>query len=157
MESLGVIPKVDEPILWCAGIGDGVNEGELHICIDLKLLNGSVFQEVYPLPTVDDTLAQPSGAKFFSKLDTNSGFRQIPHSRKSRPLTTFITPFGRYWFNKMPFGISSAPEHFHKLGNVENPFRPLSDDKTKSPRDKLSFRCIVCHHLPSFGRVLLVL
>ena len=48
------------------------------------------------------------------KLDANSGFWQIPLSRKSRPLTTFITPFGRYWFNKMPIGISSAPEHFQK-------------------------------------------
>ena len=42
MESLGVIPKVDEPILWCTGIGDGANERELHICIDLKLLNSSL-------------------------------------------------------------------------------------------------------------------
>ena len=37
------------------------------------------------------------------------GFWQIHLSRKSRPLT-----FGRYWFNKMPFGISSAPKHFQK-------------------------------------------
>ena len=26
----------------------------------------------------------------------------------------FVTPFGRYCFNKLPFGISSAPEHFQK-------------------------------------------
>ena len=55
-------------------------------------------------------LAQLAGAKVFSKLDANSGFWQIPLSQSSRLLTTFITPMGRYCFNKLPFGISSAPE-----------------------------------------------
>ena len=32
-------------------------------------------------------------------------------------MTTFLTPFGRFYFNKMPFGISSAPEHFQKRMN----------------------------------------
>ena len=63
---------------------------------------------------MDDTLAQLSGAKVFRKLDANSGFWQIPLAKESQPLTTFLTPFGRYCFNKMPFGISSAPEHFQK-------------------------------------------
>ena len=82
--------------------------------MDLKPLNESVLREVHPLPKVDETLAQLSGAVVFSKLDTNSGFWQIPLARKSRLLTTLITPFGSYCFNKMPFGISSAPEHFQK-------------------------------------------
>ena len=61
-------------------------------------------------------MAQLTGAKVFSKLDANSGFCQIPLAEKSRHLTTFITPFGRFCFNKMPFGIS-APEHFQKRMN----------------------------------------
>jgi len=72
------------------------------------------MREVYPLPKVDETLAQLSGATVFSRLDANSGFWQIPLSVDSRLLTTFITPFGHYCFNKLPFGISSAPEHFQK-------------------------------------------
>ena len=63
---------------------------------------------------MDDTLAQLAGAKLFSKLNANSGFWQIPLSPASRLLTTFITPSGRYCFNKLPFGISSTPEHFQK-------------------------------------------
>ena len=66
------------------------------------------------MPKVDETLAQLAGARLFSKLDANSGFWQIPLSETSRHLTTFLTPFGRYCFNKLPFGISSAPEHFQK-------------------------------------------
>ena len=53
----------------------------------------------------------------FSKLDANSGFWQIPLTPNSRPLTTFLTPFGRYCFNKLPFGISSAPELFQRRMN----------------------------------------
>ena len=37
---------------------------------------------------------------------------QIPLAADSQSLTTFVTPFRRFCFNKLPFGISSAPEHF---------------------------------------------
>ena len=50
----------------------------------------------------------------FSKIDANSGFWQIPLDKQSALLTTFITPFGRYHFNRLPFGITSAPEHFQR-------------------------------------------
>ena len=94
--------------LWCKN-----KSGKVRICVDLiiKPLNQ---REVHPLLKVDETLAQLSGARYFTKLDVNSGFWQIPLAQESRLLTTFITPFGRYCFNKLPFGISSAPEHFQR-------------------------------------------
>ena len=88
--------------------------GEVRICVDLKALNENVLRETHPIPKVDDTLAQFTGAAVFSKLDINSGFWQIPLSDQSKLLTNFITPFGRYAFNKLPFGIASAPELFQK-------------------------------------------
>ena len=50
----------------------------------------------------------------FSKLDANSGFRQIKLASESRPLTTFITPWAHFCFNVLPFGISSGSEKFQK-------------------------------------------
>ena len=91
--------------------------GAVRICVDLKPLNQSILREVHPIPKVDDTLAQLSSATVFSKLDANSGFWQIPLAPESRPLTTFLTPFGRYCFNKLPFGITSAPELFQRRMN----------------------------------------
>ena len=115
MEKLGVISKVDKPTLWCAGmVVVPKKSGDVRICVDLKPLNESVLRETHPLPGVDETLAQLTGATVMSKLDANSGFWQIPLAKNCRELTTFITPFGRYCFNKLPFGISSAPEHFQK-------------------------------------------
>jgi len=84
----------------------------------LKPLNEGVLREFHPLPKVEETLAQLTGATIFSTLDVNSGFWQIPLARKSKLLTTFITPFGRYYFNKLHFGISSAPELFQKRMNT---------------------------------------
>ena len=113
MEEMGIISSVDEPTQWCSGmVVVPKANGSIRICVDLGRLNESVMREVYPLPSVDETLAQLAGAKVFSKLDANSGFWQIPLASASRLLTTFITPFGRFCFNKLPFGISSAPEHF---------------------------------------------
>lgn len=115
MEKLGVISKVDDPTPWCTGmVVVPKPSGAVRICVDLKPLNESVLWEVHPIPKVDETLAQLAGATIFSKLDANSGFWQIPLAEESKPLTTFLTPEGRYCFNKLPFGISSAPEVFQK-------------------------------------------
>ena len=114
-DELNRISKVSQPTPWCAGmVVVPKQNGKVCNCVDLKPLNHSVLREVHPLPKVDETLARLSGAKIFSKLDANSGFWQIPLSPSSRLLTTFITPTGRYCFNKLPFGISSAPEHFQR-------------------------------------------
>ena len=115
MESMGVISRVNQPTEWCAGmVVVPKASGKVRICVDLTKLNESVRRERHPLPAVDQILAQLTGAKFFSKLDANSGFWQIPLDPASSLLTTFITPFGRYCFHRLPFGISSAPEHFQR-------------------------------------------
>ena len=108
MEQIQIISKVDEPTEWCAGMV------VVPKAVDLTNVNESILREFHALPSVDHNLAQLSGATVFSKLDANSGFWQIGPSPKSAKLTTFITPFGRFCFNRLPFGISSAPEHFQK-------------------------------------------
>ena len=115
MELMGVIKRVEEPTEGCAGMVEVPRKnGKVRICVDLIRLNQSVKRERHPLPAADQVLAQIAGAKIMSKVDANSGFWQIPLSRESALLTTFITPYGHYCFYRLPFGISSAPEHFQK-------------------------------------------
>jgi hypothetical protein len=118
MENLGVISKVDVPTEWCAGmVVVPKPDGNIRICVDLTKLNENVLRETYPLPKIDNLLAQISESKIFTKLDCNSGFWQEKLDEQSRLLTTFITPFGRFCFNRMPFGIKTAPEHYQKKMN----------------------------------------
>ncbi len=101
---------MEDPTEWCAGmVVVRKKTGDVRICVDTKPLNEHV-REIYPIPKVDDTLAQLAGATTFSKIDANSGFWQIPLQVESRLLTTFVTPHVRYCFNNLPFGIASAPE-----------------------------------------------
>ena len=115
MQRLGVIEPVETPTEWCVGmVVVPKTNGRVRICVDLTKLNENVYHERHPLPAVDQTLAQIAGAQVFSKLYANSGFWQIPLCSESALLTTFITPFGRYHFNRLPFAITSAPEHFQR-------------------------------------------
>ena len=115
MEAQGVISKVQQPTPWCAGmVVVKKKNGGVRICVDLKPLNLFVLREHHPLPKVDDILGQLTGATMFSKLDVNSGFWEVPLAEKSWLFTTFIAPFGRYCYNKLPFGFSSPPEHFQR-------------------------------------------
>ena len=117
LEELQVIRPVTNPTEWCAPIVvvPKANREAVRLCVDLTKLNESVMRENYPLPSTDQLLAQLEGAKVFSKLDCNSGFYQIPLAQESEELTTFITPFGRYCFKRLPFGISSGSEIFHRM------------------------------------------
>ena len=58
-----------------------------------------------------------TGATYFTKLDVKNDYWQIPIAKESTLLTTFLTPYRRYYFNKLLFSISSAPESFHKRMN----------------------------------------
>ena len=115
MEKAGVIQKITEPTEWCAGMVPVLKKnGDVRICVDLKNLNRSVKREKYEIPTLEDVTHKLAGAKTFTKLDATSGFWQIPLSEKTAKLTTFLTPFGRYFFKRLPFGISLAPEIFQR-------------------------------------------
>ena len=115
MLKLGVISQVSEPTKWCSGMVPVPKpNGSIRICVDLTQLNKAVEREVHPMSSVDESLAKLGKSSMFSKLDANSGFWQVPLDEESRLLTTFITPYGRFCFNRLPFGIASAPEVFQK-------------------------------------------
>ena len=115
MIKLGIIEPVEQPTDWCSGLTIAPKPGgKIRMCIDLTMLNKSVKREGYPLPRISDMLTHLAEGTMFSKLDANSGFWQIKIHETSKLYTTFVTPWGRFCFNRMPFGISSAPEFFQR-------------------------------------------
>ena len=87
---------------------------KLRICLDPRPLNKAIQKEQFQPLTIKDITSRLISAKFLSKLDAIYGYWQIPLDKDSQLLTTFNSPFDRYCFQQMPFGIKSAQEVFQK-------------------------------------------
>ena len=129
MEKLGVIRKAEGPTEWVSSlvVVEKPN-GKVRLCLDPRDLNKAIQREHYPMKSVEEVAAELSDAKVFSVLDATSGFWHIKLDEKSSELLTFNTPFGRYQYLRMPFGINSAPEIFQK--RMTQAFEDLSGVKT---------------------------
>lgn len=111
----GYLKQVTEPTDWVSSlVVVRKPTGKLRICIDPTNLNKAIKRQHYPTPQIEDVLPELKNAKVFSLLDAKDGFWQVELDDKSSRLTCFNTPFGRFRWTVMPFGISSAPEVFQQ-------------------------------------------
>ena len=129
----GIIAPVTEPTRWVSSmIAVKKNNNKLRICLDPRDLNKAIQRSHYPLPTLEDVATRLNKAKVFSVLDAKSGFWQVKLDEYSSYLTTFNTPFGRYRWLRMPFGINSAPEEWqrraHELAEGLEGVEVVADD-----------------------------
>ncbi len=116
MVDLNILAKVTKPTKWVSSfVLRRKKNGELRICLDPRNLNKAIKREHYKLPTREEMAAKFEKASDMSKLDASKGFWQVKLGEKSSYLTTFATPFGRFRFLRLPFGINCAPEVFHRI------------------------------------------
>ena len=87
----------------------------IRICVDFRRLNALSEPALYPMPRVDDFIDRVGQARYISALDLSKGYWQVPMSQESKAKTAFITPYGLYQFNVMPFGLQGAPATFQRL------------------------------------------
>ena len=73
--------------------------------IDPRDLNRAILREHYLLPTIDEIASLLTDAKKFTLCGAKDSFRQILLDDASNN-----SPFGRYPWTRMPFGISRAPD-----------------------------------------------
>ena len=108
----GIIEAVEKTTEWISSmVGITKKDSKLRICLDPKDLNRAIRRENYQSPTIEDIATRLHGAKVFTVLDVRHGFWHVRRlDDQSSYLTTFHTPFGRYRYKRMPFGISSAPQ-----------------------------------------------
>ena len=86
-----------------------------HLVIDYRALNKVTRKFVWPMPKVEDIFSQLNGAKYFSTLDLRAGYHHIGLTTDSIPKTAFTSPFGKYEYVKVPFGLAQAPAYFQEL------------------------------------------
>ena len=111
----GVLTPETEPTEWVSqmALAEKAN-GDIRICIDPAPLNEALMREHYKLPTLDDVLGQLNGARLFTKLDVKEAYWHIRLDEESSKLTTMITPFGRYRWLRLPFGLKVSSEIFQR-------------------------------------------
>ena len=116
LEKDGVIEKVQFSA-WAAPIVPILKrDGSLRICGDYKLtVNKAAIVDKYPLPRIEDILSSLGNAKVFSKLDLANAYLQLPLEEESKEYVTISTHRGLYRYNRLPFGVSSAPAIFQRI------------------------------------------
>ena len=90
-------------------------DGGKHLVIDYRALNKVTRKFVWPMLKVQDIFSQLNGAKYFSTLDLRAGYHHIGLTTDSIPKMAFTSPFGKYEYVKVPFGLAQAPAYFQEL------------------------------------------
>ena len=115
MECLDMITHVDEPMDWVSSITyiQKAN-GKLHLCLDPHDLNEVICCDHHKTPTVEEVAHEFAHSCFFTKLDAHHGYWSIILDQDSSLLMTFNSPFGRYHFMQLPFGLVCSQDIFQK-------------------------------------------
>lgn len=89
--------------------------GDLRILIDYRKVNEYIEDDSHYFPTIYDNIDRLSGMNYFSTLDLTNSFYQIRIKGECKYITSFITPFGQFQFNTLPFGLKSSPKIFQRI------------------------------------------
>ena len=92
-------------------------DGGKHLVIDYRALNKVTRKFTWPMPKVDDIFSKLNRTIYFTTLDLRVGYHHIPLDKPSIPKTSFNSPFVKFEYVKVPFGLAQAPAYFQELMN----------------------------------------
>ena len=81
-------------------------DGGKCLVIDYRALNKVTRKLTWPMPKVEDIFSKLNGAMYFKTLDLRAGYHHIPLDKPSIPKTAFHSPFGKFEYWKVPFGLA---------------------------------------------------
>ena len=82
--------------------------------MDPKDLNKAIKRNQWYCRTIDDVLPELAQLEVVSMTDTNSGYQQVPLDLANSLLTKFNTPWGKFRFLNLPFGLKIAGDVFQE-------------------------------------------
>ena len=112
----GVISPVDHSH-WAAPIVVvKKSNGSIRLCADFSTgLNDSLMLHQHPLPTAEDIFTKLNGGTVFSQIDFADAYLQVEVNDNSKELLTINTHRGLFRYNRLPFGVKSAPGIFQQI------------------------------------------
>ena len=112
LEESNILSKVNWSD-WATPIVPVIKKGKsggVRICGDFKVTINPVLRTVqYPLPRIEDIFSSLAGGEKFSKIDLSQAYLQMEVEESSRKLLTINTHKGLYQYNRLVFGVASAP------------------------------------------------
>ncbi|EYC37500.1 hypothetical protein Y032_0784g2333 [Ancylostoma ceylanicum] len=92
------------------------SNGTLRLCADFSTgLNDALMLHQHPLPTSDDVFTKLNGGTIFTQLDFADAYLQVEVDENSKELLTINTHRGLFRYNRLPFGVKSAPGIFQQI------------------------------------------
>ena len=89
--------------------------GDLRLCTDFRWLNARTVKDAHPLPHQADVLAALGCNAFFSTMDMNSGYYNVPLHEEDKKYTAFSSPLGMHEYNGVPQGLCNSPATFMRM------------------------------------------
>ena len=86
-----------------------------RLCVDFKDLNKACPKDPFPLPRIDQIIDATAGHESLCFLDAYSGYHKINMAESDQAATAFITPYGPFCFNTMPFGLKNAGATYQRM------------------------------------------
>ena len=121
LESIGILKRVDYSDWSTPIVPVPKPDGSVRICGDYSVtLNRFMKAEYYPLPRLEELFAILRGGVSFTKIDLSDAYHQIELDEESKALTTINTHRGLYQYQRLCFGLSSAPSIFERLMDSSN-------------------------------------
>jgi hypothetical protein len=86
-----------------------------RVCIDYTFLNKHCPKDPFPLPRIDQIIDSTAGCTRLSFLDAYFGYNQIKLKKEDEEKTAFITPYGVFCYQVMPFGLKNVGATYQRM------------------------------------------
>jgi ribonuclease HI len=83
-------------------------DGKVRMCVDYRDLNRASPKDNFPLPHIDTLVDNTATNVVFSFMDGFSGYNQIKMAEEDKSKTAFVTHWGTFVYDVMPFGLKNA-------------------------------------------------